>query len=72
MQRVVHCSSFHLRFGAAEHLTIFCQGAQLLLTTHDISSLNDTNTQVDIGVLDFSKAFDVVPQRLLNKRARAI
>ena len=26
MQRVVHCSSFHLRFGAAEHLTIFCQG----------------------------------------------
>ena len=41
---------------------------QLLLTTHDISSLVDTNTQVDIGVLDFSKAFDVVPhQRLLNK-----
>jgi hypothetical protein len=43
---------------------------QLLLTTHDISSLNDNNTQVDIGVLDFSKAFDVVPhQRLLNKLA---
>ena len=33
----------------------------LLLTTHDILSLNDTNTQVAIGVLDLSKAFDVVP-----------
>ena len=41
---------------------------QLLITTHDISSLHDNNTQVDIGILDFSKAFDVVPhQRLLNK-----
>ena len=31
-------------------------------------SIHDSNTQVDIGILDFSKAFDVVPhQRLLNK-----
>ena len=29
-------------------------GHALLLTTHDISSLNNTNTQVDIEVLDFS------------------
>ena len=28
MQRVVHCSSSYLRFGAAEHLTIFCQGGK--------------------------------------------
>ena len=41
---------------------------QLLITTHDITSLHDNNLQVDIGILDFSKAFDVVPhQRLLNK-----
>jgi hypothetical protein len=39
-----------------------------LLTVHDIASIHDDNTQVDIGILDFSKAFDVVPhQRLLNK-----
>ena len=30
--------------------------------------MHDSNKQVDIGILDFSKAFDVVPhQRLLNK-----
>ena len=41
---------------------------QLLLTVHDIASIHDKDTQVDIGTLDFSKAFDVVPhQRLLNK-----
>ena len=41
---------------------------QLLLTVHDIASIHDNNIQVDIGILDFSKAFDVVPhQRLLNK-----
>lgn len=41
---------------------------QLLLTTHDLQSLYDKNLQTDIAILDFSKAFDVVPhQRLLNK-----
>ena len=41
---------------------------QLLLTVHGIASIHDSNIQVDIGILDFSKAFDVVPQqRLLNK-----
>lgn len=41
---------------------------QLALTVYDIASIHDLNTQVDIGILDFSKAFDVVPhQRLLNK-----
>ena len=41
---------------------------QLLHTVHDIASIHDKNTQVDIGILDFSKSFDVVPhQRLLNK-----
>ena len=41
---------------------------QLLLTVYDIATMHDKNKQVDIGILDFSKAFDVVPhQRLLNK-----
>ena len=41
---------------------------QLLLTTNDITKLHDQNLQVDIAILDFSKAFDVVPHnRLLNK-----
>jgi len=41
---------------------------QLLLTTHDLQSLYDKKLQTDIAILDFSKAFDVVPhQRLLNK-----
>ena len=41
---------------------------QLLLTVHDIATMHEKIKQVDIGILDFSKAFDVVPhQRLLNK-----
>ena len=41
---------------------------QLVLTTHDIAQQHDLNHQVDIAILDFSKAFDVIPhQRLLNK-----
>ena len=41
---------------------------KLLLTVHDIASIHDKNTHVDIGILDFSKAFDIVPhQWLLNK-----
>ena len=33
---------------------------QLLLTVHDIASIHDNNIQVDIRILDFLKAFDVV------------
>ena len=41
---------------------------QLLVTTHDIASIHDESLQCDIGVLDFSKAFDTVPHhRLSNK-----
>ena len=43
---------------------------QLLSTTHDIASIHDEGLQTDIGVLDFSKAFDTVPhERLSNKLA---
>ena len=46
---------------------ISCE-TQLLLTFHDLATIHDKGLQTDIGILDFSKAFDVVPnQRLLNK-----
>ena len=41
---------------------------QLLVTTHDIASLHDESLQVDIGVLDFSKAFDTVPHKRLSNK----
>ena len=41
---------------------------QLLLTTHDLLRLRDQGYQVDVAILDFSKAFDTVPhKRLLGK-----
>ena len=39
--------------------------SQLLLTTNDFARHLDSNVQVDIGILDFSKAFDKVPHRRL-------
>ena len=42
--------------------------SQLLVTTHDLLSRLDSREEVDIAILDFSKAFDVVPhERLLRK-----
>jgi hypothetical protein len=42
--------------------------SQLLVTMQDILQRIDNNNQVDLVILDFSKAFDVVPhQRLLTK-----
>ena len=42
--------------------------SQLLSTVYDLMSIFDSKCQVVIAVLDFSKAFDVVPhQRLLGK-----
>ena len=41
---------------------------KLLLTTHDLLTRVDCKEQVDVAVLDFSKAFDYVPRlRLLWK-----
>ena len=41
---------------------------QLLLTTHDILKERDRGKQIDVAILDFSKAFDTVPhKRLLGK-----
>ena len=42
---------------------------QLLVTMQDLLQANDRNIQMDIAILDFSKAFDTVPHdRLLQKR----
>lgn len=42
--------------------------SQLLITTHDLMRHRDKNHQVDVAVLDFSKAFDTVPHaKLLHK-----
>ena len=42
--------------------------SQLLVTTHDLLKRLDNREDVDIAILDFSKAFDVVPhERLLRK-----
>ena len=41
---------------------------QLLTATHDLLSSYDNGRQVDVAILDFSKAFDTVPHRkLLSK-----
>ena len=41
---------------------------QLLVTLQDLLSAQDVNCQIDLAVLDFSKAFDTVPhERLLGK-----
>ncbi len=39
--------------------------SQLILTTAELAEYYDNNTQVDISILDFSKAFDVVSHRKL-------
>ena len=42
--------------------------SQLIMTTHDILKRLDKKDSVDMAILDFSKAFDVVPHtRLLRK-----
>ena len=42
--------------------------SQLLITIHDLMRYLDRKVQVDLAILDFSKAFDTVPHnRLLHK-----
>jgi hypothetical protein len=39
--------------------------SQLIITTHDLAQSLDNHTQVDMAILDFSKAFDRVPHKRL-------
>ena len=42
--------------------------SQLTITMHDLLKHRDKRTQIDLAILDFSKAFDTVPrQRMLGK-----
>ena len=61
----------------AHHILVDCQHGfrakrscetQLIITAHDLASSLNRHKQIDMAVLDFSKAFDRVPhQRLLLK-----
>ena len=44
--------------------------SQLYLTVHDLTKHLDRKNEVHVGVLDFSKAFDVVPHRRLLSKLR--
>ena len=46
-------------------------GTQLVVTAHDLLESYDGNTQSDVLVLDFSKAFDTVPHRKLLSKLEA-
>ncbi len=45
-----------------------CESQKLLLTVNDLASYHDRKVQVDIAVLDFSKAFYVVPHKSLMRK----
>ena len=56
--------------------TVFRKGrsceTQLALTVNDLAKILDNQGQVDVIIMDFSKAFDLVPhQRLLLKLKKA-
>ena len=44
--------------------------SQLLVTTHDLLKRLDKREEVDVAILDFSKAFDVVPRARLIRKLR--
>ena len=68
-----HCRDHLERHGILNSLNhgfrseLSCE-TQLLLTLHDLLTFRDRKIQVDIAILDFSKAFDTVPHdHLLGK-----
>ena len=53
------------QFGFISHHS--CE-SQLLITTDDFAKAINNRQQIDVGILDFAKAFDEVPHlRLLHK-----
>ena len=70
------CSHIHKHFDGHGILIAFQHGflarmsceTQLLVTLQDLLSIRDRGTQIDLAILDFSKAFDtVLHERLLGK-----
>ena len=70
------CTHIHTHLDAHGILTPFNHGfrskhsceSQLTITTHDLLRRLDRHEQIDLAILDFSKAFDTVPhRRLLSK-----
>ena len=70
------CSHIHKHLDRHSILTAFQHGflarmsceTQLLVTLQDLLSIRDQGTQIDLAILDFSKAFDRVPhEQLLGK-----
>ena len=45
---------------------------QLLLTVDDFARALDHNNQVDVGILDMSKAFDKVPHERLGTKTTSL
>ena len=73
-----HIISSHIRSHLDKHQILtklqhgfrkfFSCETQLLVTLQDLMAYYDKNLQIDVAVLDFSKAFDTVPhKRLLGK-----
>ena len=64
-----HLDQYHLlsRFQHGFCTRHSCE-TQLLTTVHDLMQMFDSRKQVDVAVLDFSKAFDTVPHKRLLKK----
>ena len=61
----LHTILTHLQHGFRSGYS--CE-TQLLVTLHDLMTRNNQKEQVDMIILDFSKAFDTVPHdKLLHK-----
>ena len=70
-----HIISSHIRHHLDNYISAFQHGfrqffsceTQLAVTIQDLFSFRDKQIQVDIAILDFSKAFDYAHKRLLGK-----
>ncbi|KAI8493717.1 DTW domain-containing protein 2 [Branchiostoma belcheri] len=51
-----------------EHIEVSTDGVEKMLQVHDIAGALNSKRQVDLAILDFTKAFDKVPHgRLISK-----
>ena len=66
-KHILNHLDIHKILSAIQHGFRFAHSckSQLLITLQDLMQYNDNKTQVDIAILDFSKAFDTVPHNKL-------